>query len=222
LIPSIDLMGKKVVQLKQGKRLALSIAEPPAEFAQRFSEFEEVQVIDLDSAMEQGSNLAEVKKICGIVNARVGGGIRSVEKARGVFEAGAKKVIIGTRAEPEFLSKLCEEFGRERVIVALDSREGKVAVQGWKNALNEGPVERAKRLGQYCGEFLYTCIEKEGLMQGPDWATIKRLKSVCRNKISAAGGISGREEAEKLEESGVKAVIGMALYTGKIGLGELK
>lgn len=221
MIPSIDLLNGRIVQLEQGKKVKISVEEEPLSFARRFSSFEETQVIDLDAAMGTGSNFEIVKGLCGIVNARVGGGIRSIENARKLFEAGAKKAIIGTRAEEIFLKKLCKEFGKEKIIVALDSYEGKIAVKGWKKTVDETPIGRAKRLQGYCGEFLYTCIEKEGLMRGIDWETIKRLKSVCKNRISVAGGISGIEEIRKLESMGFKAVVGMALYTGKIKQGGL-
>jgi len=221
MIPSIDLLNGRIVQLEQGKKVKISVEEEPLVFAKRFSSFEETQVIDLNAAMGTGNNFEAVKSLCSVVNARVGGGIRSVEKARKVFETGAKKVIIGTAANEEFLEMLCREFGKEKIIVAVDSRNGKVAVQGWKKSLDESPVEMAKRLQEYCGEFLYTCIEKEGLMRGIDWETIKRLKSVCKNRISVAGGISGIEEIRELEGMGFKAVVGMALYTGKIKQGGL-
>jgi phosphoribosylformimino-5-aminoimidazole carboxamide ribotide isomerase len=221
LIPSIDLLGGKVVQLQQGQTIKISIEEKPLEFASRFSSFEETQVIDLDAATGRGENRAIVEGICCIVNARVGGGIRSTEKARQLIKAGAKKLIIGTKANKNFLQKLCNEFGKDRIIVALDSRRGKVAVEGWKKTLRETPFERAKELEPYCGEFLYTCIEKEGLMQGIDWQTIKRLKSVTSNKISVAGGIASVKEIRELEAFGVKPVVGMALYSGKIKMSEV-
>ncbi len=220
LIPSIDLLGGKVVQLQQGQTIKISIEEKPLEFASRFSSFEETQVIDLDAATGRGENLTIVEGICYIVNARVGGGIRSPERARQLIKAGAKKLIIGTKANKNFLQKLCNEFGKDRIIVALDSRRGKVTVEGWKKTLRETPFERAKELEPYCGEFLYTCIEKEGLMQGIDWQTIKRLKSVTSNKISVAGGIASVKEIRELEAFGVKPVVGMALYTGNIKVGD--
>jgi len=222
MIPSIDLLKGRIVQLEQGKKVKISIEENPVAFAKRFSRFEETQVIDLDAAMGIGSNFELVRGLCKLVNARVGGGIRSIEKARQLFKAGAKKAIIGTNANQEFLAELCKEFGRESIIVALDSRKGKVAIEGWKKTVDETPVERAKRLEGFCSEFLYTCIEKEGLMQGIDWQTIKRLKSVSKNRISVAGGISSPEEIKKLNKIGIKPVVGMALYTGKIKLGELQ
>ncbi len=222
MIPSIDLLGGKIVQLQQGKKVKIQIGKEPLEFAKRFSSFEEVQVIDLDAAMGTGSNQEIVKGLCSIVNARVGGGIRDLETARQLFDAGAKKAIIGTSANKAFLGKLCKEFGKQNIVVALDSKKGKVVVQGWKKTLKESPIEMAKRLENLCGEFLYTCVEKEGLMQGIDWETIKRLKSVCRNRISVAGGISNTAEIKELEEKGIKSVVGMALYTGRIKVGETK
>lgn len=221
MIPSIDLLNGRIVQLEQGKKVKISLGEEPLAFAKRFSSFEETQVVDLDAAMGTGSNLEIVKGLCGVVNARAGGGVRSIENARKLFKARAKKVIVGTSAEEIFLEKLCKEFGKYKIIAALDSYKGKIAIRGWKKTVDETPIERAKRLQEYCGEFLYTCIEKEGLMQGIDWETIKRLKSVCKNSISVAGGISSIEEIRKLESMGFKAVVGMALYTGKIKQSDL-
>ncbi len=222
IVPSIDLLEGRVVQLQQGKEVKISVEEKPLAFAKRFSSFVETQVIDLNAAIGTGNNFETVKKICQIVNARVGGGIRSTEKARQLFEAGARKIIVGTMAKEGFLLELCKEFGKERIIVALDSKNGKVAVKGWQETAEETPVERAKRLEGLCSEFLYTCIEKEGLMKGVDWQTIKNLKRVSKNKLSIAGGISSIKEVKKLEKMGIKSVVGMAIYTGKIKLRELK
>ncbi|MCX6798998.1 MAG: HisA/HisF-related TIM barrel protein [Candidatus Diapherotrites archaeon] len=167
IIPSIDLMDGKVVQLVQGREKALEIKEPPAKFAERFTACKEVQVIDLDAAKGSGSNAPLVKEICKKVNARVGGGIRSVDKAVEFIEAGAKKVIIGTMANKEFLSELMEKVGKERIVVALI-------------------------------EFL------------------KEVRKATKNRVAAAGGISSLREIRSLEKEGIDAVVGMALYTGKI------
>lgn len=216
IIPSIDIMGGKVVQLVQGREKKIEIGEAPEEFAKKFAKCKTVQVIDLDAAMERGDNEEILKRVCKIVKARVGGGVRSVEKARRLVDAGAKKVIIGTRADKEFLSELAATIGKERIIVALDSRKGKVAIRGWRVQTEKTPIRLAKELEPYCSEFFYTCVDKEGLMGGTDMKTIRELKKVTSNKLSIAGGISSNEEIGELECMGVDAVVGMALYTGKI------
>ncbi|MAG22044.1 MAG: 1-(5-phosphoribosyl)-5-((5-phosphoribosylamino)methylideneamino)imidazole-4-carboxamide isomerase [Candidatus Diapherotrites archaeon] len=217
MIPSIDLLDGRIVQLQQGRKVKIWVEEEPLEFARRFSSFPETQVIDLNAAMENGNNKEIVRDLCRVVNARVGGGIRTKENAEQMFRAGAKKIIIGTKANKEFLGLLLKSFDRNRIIVALDSYNGKVSVKGWKESTEETPMERAEKLRDYCGEFLYTCIEKEGLMKGIDWQTIKRLKSICKNELSVAGGISSQREIKELNALGIKTVVGMALYTKKIG-----
>ncbi len=217
IIPSIDLMGGKVVQLQQGKEKKLEI-EGPVEFAKRLAGFKAVQVIDLDAAMGKGSNLDIVKEISKIVKARVGGGIRAVEKARGVLDAGAEKIIIGTKAKKEFMEELAGAIGKDKIIVAVDSFRGKVVVEGWQKETDITPMELAKELEGYCSEFLYTAVDREGLMSGIDLETIKKLKGATNNRITMAGGISSMEEVEMLDKLGIDAVVGMALYTGKIKL----
>lgn len=219
ILPSIDLMKGKAVQLVQGKEKALE-RENVLALAEEFSLYGELQVIDLDAALGKGNNAELVKEIIRKYAARVGGGIRSVEKARELVFDGAKKVIIGTRANKEFLEKLCKEIGRKKIIVAIDSRNGKVSIKGWQKETEKSPFELVKELEDYCSEFLYTCIEKEGKMKGIDWKTVRKLKKLTKNKITIAGGISSIEEIKKLEEREMNSVLGMALYTGKIDLAE--
>ncbi|PIN98867.1 MAG: 1-(5-phosphoribosyl)-5-[(5-phosphoribosylamino)methylideneamino] imidazole-4-carboxamide isomerase [Candidatus Diapherotrites archaeon CG10_big_fil_rev_8_21_14_0_10_31_34] len=221
IIPSIDLIQGKVVQLEQGKNKVFEI-DNPFYFAGRFKGFKEVQLIDLDAAMNKGENKLIVKEITEIVNARVGGGIRSIEKAVELIDDGAKKIIIGTQANKKFLEKLTERVPRKKIIVAVDSFKGKVVVEGWKKKTSKTPFELIKELEPYCGEFLFTCVEKEGLMNGTDFDLIKKLKECTKNELSAAGGITSIQEARKLERIGVKPIIGMALYSGKISWEEIK
>lgn len=217
IIPAIDLMNGNVVQLQQGKTLKIKIGENPLVFAQKFSTFPEVQVVDLDAAMRNPENNFQlVKKICGIVNARVGGGIDSVEKAQELVKAGAKKIIIGTKADEAFLKELMKKIGKEKIAVALDSKKGKVVIKGWKESTALSPVEKAKQLEDFCGEFFYTCVDKEGMMQGTDFDTIRELRKTTKNRLTVAGGISTMEEVEKLDKMRIDCVVGMALYTGKI------
>ncbi len=221
IIPSIDLIQGKVVQLQQGRKKVIEINNP-FYFAGKFKGFKEVQVIDLDKAMNNGENTLIVKEIAGIVNARVGGGIRSIEKAEELIDCRAKKIIIGTKADKEFLEKLTEKISKKKIIVAVDSFKGKVVIQGWKKKTNKTPFEVISELEDFCGEFLFTCVEKEGLMKGTDFGIIKKLRKSTKKDLSVAGGITSIQEARKLEKIRVKPVIGMALYSEKISLEEIK
>jgi len=221
LLPSIDLKEGKVVQLQQGRDEKLRIAEAPEKFAEKFSAFREVQVIDLDAAKRIGSNLETVKKICSVVNANAGGGIDSVEKAKVLIAAGAKKVIIGSAANVKFLKELGSAIGKEKIIVALDSWKGEVVVKGWQEKTGQDYLKKAKEFEKLCSAFLFTCVEKEGLMKGIDFEAVQKLRKATKNRIIAAGGIASLEEARKLEKAGVDCALGMSLYTGKIKLSDI-
>ncbi len=215
IIPSIDLMNGKVVQLIQGKEKVLE-RENVLELALEFRKYGEIAVIDLDAAFGKGDNLELIKKICKIADCRVGGGIRTVEKANELLQAGAKKIIIGTKATPSFLKQL----PRERVVVAIDSKEGYVVNRGWTIKTSKTPKELIKELEPYCSGFLFTDVDREGLMKGIDFSQIKRLKEITQNKLTVAGGISYVNEIKLLEDSGIDSQLGMAIYTGKISLKE--
>src|SRR3989338_5018602 len=215
IIPSIDLMDGKAVQLRQGKEKVLE-RKNVLGLAKEFSKYGEIAVIDLDAAMGKGSNLELIKKICKIADCRVGGGIRTIEKANELLQAGAKKAIIGTKATPEFLKQL----PKDRVIAAVDTKEGYVVTKGWTNKTKEKPEELIKKLEPYCSGFLFTNVDKEGLMQGIDFGIVKKLRKLTKNSLTVAGGISSIEDIKKLEDLGVDSQLGMALYTGKIKLNE--
>ncbi|MFH1224926.1 MAG: phosphoribosyl-AMP cyclohydrolase [Candidatus Diapherotrites archaeon] len=220
MIPSIDLLEGKVVQMVQGKGKAVEIAEAPAQFAKRFADFEEVQVVDLDAAMGKGSNREIVRGICGTVNARVGGGIRTLADALFYIKAGAKKIIIGTNANTEFLENLNRVIARENIAVALDSAKGRVLVEGWQKETGADVLERMAALEEYCSEFLCTNVAREGTMRGVDFKFARMLKGATKNRLVFAGGINSAAEAAELEKIGVDCVVGMALYIGRITLGE--
>jgi len=226
LIPSIDLMGGRVVQLQQGERLALESDDVDGWIA-KFSGFQIVQLIDLDAAMGTGSNLPLVKTICGRLPCRVGGGIRSVERAREVLDAGAHAVIVGSalftggRVETGFAQSLADAVGPERVIAAVDSRGGRVVIHGWKTVLPVTAVEAVRELEPFCAEFLYTHVDTEGLMGGTDIDAILAVRRATDRRVTAAGGITTRGEIERLDAEGVDAVVGMAIYTGQLNLDEM-
>ena len=192
IIPSIDLMNGKAVQLRQGKEKVLE-RKNVLGLAKEFSKYGEVAVIDLDAAMGKGSNLELIKKICKIADCRVGGGIRTIEKSNELLQAGAKKIIIGTKATPEFLKQL----PKDRVIAAVDTKDGYVVTKGWTNKTKEKPEELIKKLEPYCSGFLFTNVDKEGLMQGIDFGIVKKLKAITKNNLTVAGGISSIEEVKK-------------------------
>lgn len=224
IFPSIDLMNGKVVQLVQGKRENKKIEiDNVLGVAKKFSKYN-IQLIDLDAAMGNGNNLDTVKVLCSKFNCRVGGGIRDLDRAREMVRAGAKKIIIGSAAFKDkginvlFLKQLNKFIGKDKIIIAIDSREGKIVVKGWKESTGIDTLKIVKELEPYCSEFLYTYVDKEGMMQGTDFSTLRQLKQVTSNEITAAGGISSMDEINKLERLGVNSVLGMALYTGKIKL----
>ena len=224
LIPSIDLQGGAVVQLVQGERLAIR-DEDVFGWVRRFERFPMVQVIDLDAAMNVGDNLSLVEQIAGRLSCRVGGGIRTIGRAQEVLSAGAKQVIIGSslfdNGQPNlaFAKTLSEAIGLDRLIGAVDSRAGRVVIQGWKTPVSISAAEAVQALEPYCGEFLYTHVDTEGLMGGTDFDAIHALRRATTRRITAAGGITTWSEIDELDAIGVDAVVGMAIYTGKLKMG---
>lgn len=226
LIPSIDLQNGAVVQLVQGERLAIR-DEDISRWVSRFKSFPKVQVIDLDAAMGNGDNLAIVRDIAGQLSCRVGGGVRTIERAREILQAGARQVIVGSslfkdgRPDLEFAARLASAVGPERIIAAVDSKGGQVVIHGWKTPLSISAVEAAQAFEPYCGEFLYTHVDAEGLMGGTNMEAILAVRRATSRRVTAAGGITTREEIDRLHAEGVDAVVGMALYTGTLKLDDV-
>jgi len=223
LIPSIDLQGGRIVQLVQGEKLAIEATDPDIWIA-RFSGFPRVQLIDLDAAKGHGNNAAMVADICGRLPCRVGGGIRSIDRAKTVLAAGAHAVIASSAlfrdgaVDASFARALAEAIGVERVIAAVDSRGGHVAIHGWKTVLPITAVDAVRALEPFCGEFLYTHVDKEGLMQGTDIDAILAVRRATGRRLTAAGGITTWDEIDRLDAHRVDAVVGMAVYTGQLPL----
>lgn len=216
LIPSIDIQRGQAVQLIGGKELALEAGDPQ-QLLKHFSLIGEVAVIDLDAALSSGSNAPLIEELASLAPIRVGGGIHSLECAKRFLDAGAKKVIIGSKAEPDFLAPL----PRERVIVALDSLNGEVCIDGWRTRSGRSVYARMAELRDFVSGFLVTFIEKEGRMLGIDLEQVKRLREAAAGAaLTVAGGITTAAEIRALDEMGVDAQLGMALYTGRIKLGE--
>ncbi len=213
IIPSIDLMGGKAVQLRQGKDKVLE-KDNVLELAKYYSRFGEISVIDLDAAMNKGENEHLIKEICKIAHCRVGGGIRDKEKAKRILANGAKQIIIGTAANEDFLSKL----PHDKVLVALDSKKGKVTTEGWTKETELTPKDYIKRFDDLCAGYLYTIVDKEGMMQGTDINAIKEIRALTDKKLIAAGGISSVKEIQTLIKMNVSVQLGMCIYTGAVKL----
>jgi phosphoribosylformimino-5-aminoimidazole carboxamide ribotide isomerase len=221
IIPCIDLMDGKVVQLVQGRDKALE-GDAPLEMLRKFAAFPEIQVIDLDAAMGRGENASLVEMLAARAKCRVGGGVRTVERARRLVDAGAHRVIVGTAAFTPVLAEIAREIERERVVAALDSKGGRVVVKGWKEATEFSAEEVIGRLEEHCGGFLCTYVDKEGMMQGTDLGWFRRLRAATAHELTAAGGITTMEEIRELSAMGIHCAVGMAVYTGRLELAELE
>jgi phosphoribosylformimino-5-aminoimidazole carboxamide ribotide isomerase len=222
LIPSIDLMNGRVVQLRQGEELMFATDDLDA-WLRRFARFPVVQVIDLDAALGRGDNAAIVERLCAARNCQVGGGVRTVERARSLVDAGAARVIVGSalfdmtgvnvQSAAAFHVALGDAF-----VAAIDSRAGRVAIHGWKTLLPIGPIEAALALDPFAAGFLYTHVDTEGTLSGLDLAPIHRLKEATAKRLIVAGGIRRQEEVDTLDALGIDAVVGMAIYTERMRL----
>jgi phosphoribosylformimino-5-aminoimidazole carboxamide ribotide isomerase len=227
IIPCIDLMDGGVVQLVQGRDKALDGESPEATLA-KFAAFPVIQVIDLDAAIGRGSNEPIVEWLATKARTRIGGGIRTIEKAQRLLQLGAEKIIVGTAAfnadgpNKSFLDSLAAAVSREAILLALDSKEGRVVVKGWRESLNISAVEVIRALEPYCGGFLCTYVDKEGMMQGTDLDWFRSLRAATDREITAAGGITTYEDIEALQEMGIHAAVGMAVYTGRLDLARLE
>jgi phosphoribosylformimino-5-aminoimidazole carboxamide ribotide isomerase len=215
-------MDGKIVQLVQGRDKALEVSDPD-EMLQRFSAFPEIQVIDLDAALNRGANDEIVRYLCSRATCRVGGGVRSLERAQTLLDQGATKVIVGTSA---FTSTgINEPFLRtlphDRTIIALDSKDGRIVVKGWREATPFTAEEVLHALEPYCSGFLCTYVDKEGMLQGTDLDWFRRLRAATSLEITAAGGITTLDEVRALLAMNVRAALGMAIYTGRLELDEL-
>jgi phosphoribosylformimino-5-aminoimidazole carboxamide ribotide isomerase len=223
LIPSIDLMGGKIVQLVQGERKALEFDDFDP-WVRRFEKFPIVQLIDLDAALGTGSNRALVAEFARRLPCQVGGGIRSVAIAQEVLAAGARRVIIGSSLikdgaiDVAFVQQLAPQIGRGRLIFAVDSRGGKVAIAGWREITTLDAPQMMRALDPFCSGFLYTHVDTEGLMQGFPRELVPALRTATTGSLAVAGGIATMDEVHALEQLGADAVVGMAIYTGALAI----
>jgi phosphoribosylformimino-5-aminoimidazole carboxamide ribotide isomerase len=221
IIPCIDLMDGRVVQLVQGREKALE-GDTPLATLEKFAAFPEIQVIDLDAAMGRGENCALVETLASRAKCRVGGGVRNAERARKLIEQGAHRVIIGTAAFTPVIEEIASAVGPERILIALDSKHGKIVVKGWQEATEFTAEEVIGRLEPLCGGFLCTYVDKEGMMQGTDLDWFRRLRAATSHELTAAGGITTIEDIRALKAMNIHAALGMAIYTGRLDLDALK
>jgi len=221
LIPSIDLMGGKIVQLVQGEKKALEFDDFDY-WIERFSRYPLVQVIDLDAARGAGNNRAIVNQIVQRLNCQVGGGIRSVETAREVLGAGARRVILGSalvqdgKINTQHAAALANALGTAALVFAIDSRGGRVAIDGWRNETAVTAFDMIRQLEPFCDTFLYTHIDTEGLMGGIPMGIVGAIRQATSRRLVVAGGITSQQEIDSLDALGMDAVVGMALYSGRI------
>src|SRR5213083_1347499 len=218
IVPSIDLMQGRAVQLRGGRDFVLDGGDPLARL-EEFAVAGEVAVVDLDGALGKGggANPALIREMVRRAPCRVGGGIRDLDTARAWLDAGAAKIMIGTAASPDF----CSALPRERVIAAVDAERGQVVVEGWRTATGTPVLERIRELAPVVGGFLFTQVEKEGAMGGFDFqAVAAAVRAAGEVRLTAAGGITMATEIAELDGIGADAQVGMALYTGRLPLGE--
>jgi phosphoribosylformimino-5-aminoimidazole carboxamide ribotide isomerase len=227
LIPSIDLLGGRIVQLVQGEKLRLAFDDFEY-WIEKFSRFPLVQLIDLDAAMRTGENSALVNQIARRLPCQVGGGIHSIERARQVLDAGAKRVIVGSAlfssnsdtaaVNTTFAEELARGVGAEQVVAGIDTKGGRIAVKGWKEQVALTPDDAMPQLEPYVAAFLYTHVDGEGLMGGFPIETAARLRALSQRQIIVAGGIRSQQEVDSLHALGVDAVVGMAVYTNLLAV----
>ena len=239
LIPSIDLLGGRIVQLVQGEKLKLAFDDFEY-WIERFAKYPLVQLIDLDAAMRQGENRVLIEMICGRLPCQVGGGLKTAEDGRALLDAGAKRVIYGSSLfspeavethvsesrhggpvsrrhkmiRLEFAEELKRALGEEALCFSVDTKGGRVAVKGWKDSVDLTPEEAVTWLEDSCAAFLYTHVDTEGTMQGFPLDVAAVLRACTAKQLIVAGGIKERAEVDALDAMGVDAVAGMAVYSG--------
>jgi phosphoribosylformimino-5-aminoimidazole carboxamide ribotide isomerase len=226
IIPCIDLMDGKVVQLIQGREKALEV-QTSDEMLHKFAGFPQIQVIDLDAAMGKGSNDHIVEDIASKTIARVGGGVRTFERAQQLVDQGAFRIIVGTSAfnqsgiNEAFLEQLAKCVGVERIVIALDSKAGRIVVKGWQEATALTATDVVRKLEPYCSGFLCTYVDKEGMMEGTDLKWFADLRKATQHELTAAGGITTMDDIRALTDLDIHCAVGMAIYTGRLSLDEL-
>lgn len=223
LIPCIDLQDGQAVQLVHGRTRELAVADVFG-LLQKFSKYPWLHVIDLDAAMDKGSNDELVRALCAQARSkfemkvRVGGGIRTVPRAKKFVAWGASQIVIGSAVFREggvnlrFLRQLNRQVHRKRIIIALDTLRGQITVHGWRRRIALQAQEVMTELEPFCAGFLCTDVDREGTMAGANLQWFQKLRVATRHPIIAAGGIRTKREIVALEKMSMDAAVGMALY----------
>jgi phosphoribosylformimino-5-aminoimidazole carboxamide ribotide isomerase len=223
LIPSIDLQGGRIVQLVQGERLALGSDDVDG-WIEKFSRFPAVQLIDLDAAKGGAGNEELVAYICARLPCRLGGGLRTRDRVLRALDLGATKAIVGSSlykvggVDVAFASEVCNAVGAARLIAAVDAKGGRIAINGWRTLIDLTPIAAVALLEPFVDEFLFTNVDVEGLMRGMNRDAIAELRASTAKTLTAAGGVTTREDIAWLDSLGVHAVAGMAIYTGVLDI----
>lgn len=224
LIPSIDLLGGRIVQLVQGEKLRLAFNDFDY-WIEKFSHFPLVQLIDLDAAMRQGDNSVLVAQIAQRLPVQAGGGIHSIERAQQVLDAGAKRVILGSAlfssegaVNTAFAAELAAAIGSEHIVAGIDTKNGRIAVKGWKAQVALTPDDAIPALEPFVSAFLYTHVDGEGMLQGFPIDVAARLRPLTHRQLIVAGGIRSQQEVDALDAIGADAVVGMAVYTNLLAV----
>ena len=223
LIPCIDIMGGKIVQLVQGERKALEIDDPEP-WLRRFEKYSLVHVVDLDAAMRKGSNRAFIARLARRLPCQVGGGVRNAADAKELLAIGAKRVVVGSalvadaQINTTFAQSLSETFGNESFVFAVDAKHGQLAINGWKDTINIAPAAAIAQLEDFCSAFLYTNVDKEGLLGGFPMDEARLLRTATKKQLIVGGGINSLDQVNQLDSLGVDAIAGMAVYTGAIAV----
>jgi phosphoribosylformimino-5-aminoimidazole carboxamide ribotide isomerase len=214
-------MSGKIVQLVQGEKKALDFDDFEY-WIERFAKYPLVQLIDLDAAIGSGDNRHLLSRFISKLPCQVGGGIRDIATARHIAELGAKRIIIGSalfkdgEIQRELAAEFAEALTPEKLTFAVDARQGRVAIHGWRTLTSFTAAEAMRALGPWCGAFLYTHIDTEGMLKGFPAELVPELQKATSRKLIVAGGISSMDEVNRLDELGVDAIVGMAIYTGRI------
>jgi phosphoribosylformimino-5-aminoimidazole carboxamide ribotide isomerase len=219
LIPSIDLLGGRIVQLQQGEKLRLAFDDFEY-WIEKFSRYPLVQLIDLDAAMRQGDNAVLVEQIAGRLPCQVGGGIRTIERAQQLIDSGARRVIIGSAlfaedgsVNTQTTASFADAIGSDHIIAGIDTKNGRIAVKGWKVEVALTPDEAIPQLEEHVAAFLYTHVDGEGLLGGFPMDVAARLRTLTQKQLIVAGGIRSQQEIDALDAIGADAVVGMAIYS---------
>jgi len=223
LIPCIDLQDGQAVQLVHGRKREVAVADVFG-LLRKFSKYPWLHVIDLDAAMGKGSNEELVRALCAQarmkfeMKVRVGGGIRTVPCAKKIAAWGASQIVIGSavfregRVNLRFLRQLIREVSRKRIVIALDTLQGRITIHGWRQRVALQAEKVMAQLEPFCAGFLCTDVGREGTMTGANLKWFQKLRGATGHPIIAAGGIRTKREIAALEKIGMDAAVGMALY----------